>query len=71
MTRSFRISKKWLMKCIRHGAALISRKPQNIICNPGGNFKLFRVGVAVDNRYIHSAIYKFFELVQGFVVKLS
>ena len=37
--------------------ALISGKPQNIICNPGSNFKLFRVGDAVASRNIHSAIY--------------
>jgi len=37
--------------------ALISGKPQNIICNPEGNFKLFRVGDAVASRNIHSAIY--------------
>jgi len=37
--------------------ALISGKPQNIICNPDGNYKLFRVGDAVASRNIHSAIY--------------
>ena len=37
--------------------ALISGKPQNIICNPESNFKLFRVGDAVASRNIHSAIY--------------
>ena len=37
--------------------ALISGKPQNIICNTEGNFKLFRVGDAVASRNIHSAIY--------------
>ena len=37
--------------------ALISGKPQNIICNPEGNYKLFRVGDAVASRNIHSAIY--------------
>ena len=37
--------------------ALISGKPQKIICNPEGNYKLFRVGDAVASRNIHSAIY--------------
>ena len=37
--------------------ALISGKPQNIICNPEAKFKLFRVGDAVASRNIHSAIY--------------
>tara|TARA_B100000795_G_C22546603_1_gene340845 strand:- start:33 stop:245 length:213 start_codon:yes stop_codon:yes gene_type:complete len=41
----------------QNGATLISGKSQNIICNPGGNFKLFRLGDAVAHRNIHSAIY--------------
>ena len=41
----------------QHGATLISGNSQNIICNPGGNFKLFRLGNAVASRNINSAIF--------------
>ena len=38
-------------------AALIACAPQNIVANPQGSFRLFRVGDAAASRNIHSAIY--------------
>ena len=41
-------------------AALImggSTKPQTIVTNPEGSFRLFRIGDAVSSRNIHAAIY--------------
>ena len=37
--------------------ALISGNTQNLVNNPEGNFKLFRVGDAIASRNVHSAIY--------------
>ena len=37
--------------------ALISGNAQNLVNNPEGNFKLFRVGDAIASRNVHSAIY--------------
>ena len=38
-------------------AALIACRPQSIVSNPDGRFRLFRVGDAAASRNIHSAIY--------------
>jgi 2,4-dienoyl-CoA reductase-like NADH-dependent reductase (Old Yellow Enzyme family)/thioredoxin reductase len=37
--------------------AMIHRKPQTLSANPGGAFKLFRIGDAVSSRNVHAAIY--------------
>lgn len=38
--------------------ALIDGRPQRIIVNAGGSYRLFRVGDAVSSRNIHAAIYE-------------
>jgi N-methyl-L-proline demethylase len=46
---------------INHGevdyAALIGGRPQELVRNPEGKFRLFRIGDAVASRNIHAAIY--------------
>jgi len=37
--------------------ALINGKPQNLVRNENGKFRLFRVGDAVASRNIHASIY--------------
>jgi N-methyl-L-proline demethylase len=37
--------------------ALIAGRPQAVVRNPGGRFRLFRIGDAVASRNIHAAIY--------------
>ncbi|HUV22035.1 MAG TPA: NADH:flavin oxidoreductase [Gammaproteobacteria bacterium] len=44
--------------------ALIAGKAQRIDSNPGGEFKLFRIGDAVSSRNIHAAIYDALRLVK-------
>jgi pyruvate/2-oxoglutarate dehydrogenase complex dihydrolipoamide dehydrogenase (E3) component len=38
--------------------ALITGKPQDIMGNPEGRFRLFRIGDAIASRNIHAAIYE-------------
>ena len=38
-------------------AALVEGRPQEIVTNPDGEFRLFRIGDAVASRNIHAAIY--------------
>jgi 2,4-dienoyl-CoA reductase-like NADH-dependent reductase (Old Yellow Enzyme family) len=38
-------------------AAMVAGRPQAVVNNPGGVFRLFRVGDAVSSRNIHAAIY--------------
>jgi 2,4-dienoyl-CoA reductase-like NADH-dependent reductase (Old Yellow Enzyme family) len=44
--------------------ALVGGRPQNIGGNPGGSFRLFRIGDAVASRNIHAAIYDALRLVK-------
>ena len=37
--------------------AFIHGRPQSIVSNPGGSYRLFRIGDAVAGRNIHAAIY--------------
>ena len=37
--------------------ALLKGRPQAIVRNPGGAFRLFRIGDAVASRNIHAAVY--------------
>ena len=37
--------------------ALVSGRPQALGANPGGAYRLFRIGDAVASRNIHAAIY--------------
>jgi 2,4-dienoyl-CoA reductase-like NADH-dependent reductase (Old Yellow Enzyme family) len=37
--------------------ALLAGLPQNVVRNPGGTYRLFRVGDAVASRNIHAAVY--------------
>jgi len=46
--------------------ALIAGRPQDIVNNPDGTYKLFRVGDAVSGRNIHTAIYDSLRLCKGF-----
>jgi N-methyl-L-proline demethylase len=41
---------------IDHGA-LLANRPQSIVRNPPGRYRLFRIGDAVSSRNIHAAIY--------------
>ena len=38
-------------------AALLAGRPQAVVRNPEGTFRLFRIGDAVASRNIHAAIY--------------
>ncbi|MDW3208193.1 MAG: NADH:flavin oxidoreductase [Alphaproteobacteria bacterium] len=44
--------------------ALIAGRPQNLVRNPDGKFKLFRIGDAVSARNTHAAIYDALRLVK-------
>ena len=44
--------------------ALIEGRAQRIERNPGGNFRLFRIGDAVSSRNVHAAIYDALRLVK-------
>ena len=44
--------------------ALLQGRPQTLVRNPHGTFKLFRVGDAVANRNIHAAVYDALRLVK-------
>ncbi|HXV26056.1 MAG TPA: NADH:flavin oxidoreductase [Alphaproteobacteria bacterium] len=46
--------------------ALISGRPQEIVRNPDGRFRLFRIGDAVASRNIHAAIYDALRLCKDF-----
>ena len=37
--------------------ALIAGRPQTVNSNPGGRYRLFRIGDAVASRNIHAAVY--------------
>ena len=37
--------------------ALIAGRPQTLINNPAGTYRLFRIGDAVASRNIHAAVY--------------
>ena len=37
--------------------ALIAGRPQTVANNPGGTYRLFRIGDAVASRNIHAAVY--------------
>lgn len=37
--------------------ALLANRPQSVVRNPAGTFRLFRIGDAVAGRNIHAAIY--------------
>ena len=37
--------------------ALIAGRPQAVVRNPDGRFRLFRIGDAVASRNIHAAVY--------------
>ena len=41
---------------IDHGA-LLANRPQAIVRNPPGRYRLFRIGDAVSSRNIHAAVY--------------
>ncbi len=47
-------------------AALIAGRPQRIVRNPGGRFRLFRIGDAVASRNVHAAIYDALRLCKDF-----
>ena len=38
-------------------AALLEGRPQQLTRNPGGQFRLFRIGDAVSSRNIHAAVF--------------
>jgi 2,4-dienoyl-CoA reductase-like NADH-dependent reductase (Old Yellow Enzyme family) len=46
--------------------ALLAGRPQDLVHNPDGRFKLFRVGDAVASRNIHAAIYDSLRLCKDF-----
>ncbi len=46
--------------------ALISGRPQQIVRNPNGRFRLFRIGDAVASRNVHAAIYDALRLCKDF-----
>ena len=37
--------------------ALLANRPQEIVRNPDGRYRLFRIGDAVASRNIHAAVY--------------
>lgn len=47
-------------------AALIAGRPQTVVRNPDGAYRLFRIGDAVASRNIHAAIYDAIRLVKDF-----
>jgi len=44
--------------------ALVSGRPQSVIRNPEGSFRLFRIGDAVSPRNVHAAIYDALRLIK-------
>ena len=46
--------------------ALIAVRPQAVVRNPAGRYKLFRIGDAVASRNIHAAVYDAIRLVKDF-----
>jgi hypothetical protein len=46
--------------------AFIAGRPQQIVRNPDGGFRLFRIGDAVASRNIHAAIYDALRLCKEF-----
>jgi NADPH-dependent 2,4-dienoyl-CoA reductase/sulfur reductase-like enzyme len=46
--------------------ALIGGRPQEVVRNPDGRFRLFRIGDAVSSRNIHAAIYDALRLAKDF-----
>jgi 2,4-dienoyl-CoA reductase-like NADH-dependent reductase (Old Yellow Enzyme family) len=46
--------------------ALIAGRPQEVVRNPDGRFRLFRIGDAVSSRNIHAAIYDALRLAKDF-----
>lgn len=47
-------------------AALLAGRPQNLVANPEGRFRLYRIGDAVTSRNIHAAIYDALRLAKDF-----
>ncbi len=47
-------------------AALIAGRPQKVVRNPDGNYRLYRIGDAVSSRNIHAAIYDALRLAKDF-----
>jgi N-methyl-L-proline demethylase len=47
-------------------AALIAGRPQTVVRNPNGNYRLYRIGDAVSSRNIHAAIYDALRLAKDF-----
>jgi hypothetical protein len=37
--------------------AMIAGRPQEVVSNPNGGFRLWRIGDAVSSRNVHAAIY--------------
>jgi N-methyl-L-proline demethylase len=48
---------------IDHGA-LLANRPQSIVRNPPGRYRLFRIGDAVSSRNIHAAVYDAIRLIK-------
>lgn len=46
--------------------ALIAGRPQDVVANPQGAFRLYRIGDAVQSRNIHAAIYEALRLCRTF-----
>ncbi len=46
--------------------ALIAGRPQQVVANPGGAYRLYRIGDAVSSRNIHAAIYDALRLCKDF-----
>jgi N-methyl-L-proline demethylase len=47
-------------------AALLEGRPQSLVSNPAGRFRLYRIGDAVTSRNIHAAIYDALRLAKDF-----
>ncbi len=45
-------------------AALLAGRPQRVVCNPEGDYQLFRIGDAVASRNIHAAVFDALRLVK-------
>jgi N-methyl-L-proline demethylase len=46
--------------------SLIAGRPQSVVRNPDGNYRLYRIGDAVSSRNIHAAIYDALRLAKDF-----
>ncbi len=46
--------------------ALVAGRPQEVVRNPDGNYRLYRIGDAVSSRNIHAAIYDALRLAKDF-----